>query len=161
MPKSRNEGTFAYLLSAIKQRGPGEQGAAGHCPKILLLRRAKMVLCSSHRSHREICTRNRPVSEINFWMISGGPFLSWPPFCFTAEILGHPGHRSSRWGTRTKMFMLLGLRTKHINMCPCQRSCRRKQFRAQSSQLKTATPCESRERRTRTNFLCTNFLKGP
>ena len=44
-----------------KPKGPGEQGAAGYCPKLLLLKRTKMVLC-----HREICTRNRPVSETKF-----------------------------------------------------------------------------------------------
>ena len=47
-------------------KGPGEQGAAGYCPKTLLLRRAKMVLCPFHWSHREICTRNRPISETKF-----------------------------------------------------------------------------------------------
>ena len=33
-----------------KTKGPGEEGAAGYCPKILLPKRAKVVLCSFHRS---------------------------------------------------------------------------------------------------------------
>ena len=63
-----------------KPEGPGEKGATGYRPKILLLRRAKMVLCPFHRSHREICTQNRPVSETkfldDFWGApsSPGPF---------------------------------------------------------------------------------------
>ena len=36
-------------------KGPGEEGA--------LPKRAKMVLSSFHRSHREIRTRNRPLSD--------------------------------------------------------------------------------------------------
>ena len=32
-----------------KTQGPGEQGATGYSPKILLLKRAKMVLCPFHR----------------------------------------------------------------------------------------------------------------
>ena len=33
------------LRFSSKLKGPGEQGATGFCPKILLLKRAKMVLC--------------------------------------------------------------------------------------------------------------------
>ena len=65
-------------IFSSKTTGPGEQGAAGCCPKTLLLKRAKMVLCPFHRSHREICTRNRPVSQTIFW----GPLpLPAPLFC--------------------------------------------------------------------------------
>ena len=60
-----------------KQKRPGEQGAAGYCPQILLLKRAKMVLCPFYRSHREICTRNRTVSETKFLDDFWGP-LSLP-----------------------------------------------------------------------------------
>ena len=49
-----------------KPKGPGEAGAAGYCPKFLLPKRAKMVLCSFLQSHRKICTRNRPLSETKF-----------------------------------------------------------------------------------------------
>ena len=59
-----------------KPNGPGEQGATGYCPKIALLKRAKMVLSPFHTSHREICTRNRQFSETkvldDFW----GPHFS-------------------------------------------------------------------------------------
>ena len=71
-----------YCHFSSKAKGPGEKGATGYCPKILLLKSAKVVLCSFHRSHREICTRNRPLSETNFWMISAPS--SPPPLCFTA-----------------------------------------------------------------------------
>ena len=59
--------------SAVKQRGR----AAGYCPKILLLKRATMVLWLFHRSHKEICTQNRPVSETKFLKapFSPGPFV--------------------------------------------------------------------------------------
>ena len=49
-------------------------------PQILLPKRAKTVLCPFHRSHREICTRNRPVSETKFL----DDF--WGPLCFTVEF---------------------------------------------------------------------------
>ena len=39
-----------------KPHGPGEEGAAGNCPKILLPKRARMVLC----------TQNQPLSETKF-----------------------------------------------------------------------------------------------
>ena len=65
--------------SAVKQRGREN----GYCPKIILLKRAKMVLCPFHRSHREICTRNRPLSKTKFLDDFWGPFLS-RPLCFTA-----------------------------------------------------------------------------
>ena len=66
-------------------KGPGEQGATRYCPNILLLKRAKMVLCPFHRS-----LLGKSALEIgqflrrNFWMISPGPSLS-QPLCFTAE----------------------------------------------------------------------------
>ena len=42
----------------------------------LLLKEAKMVLCSFHRSHSEICTRNWPLSETKFLdKFSPGPFV--------------------------------------------------------------------------------------
>ena len=79
------QGTFTGNLVNIwgfwwissKTQGPGEEGAAGYCPKILLLERAKMVLCPFHRSHREICTRTRPSSETKFLDDFWGP-LSLP-----------------------------------------------------------------------------------
>ena len=52
-------------------------------PKSCLLKRSKMVLSPFHRSHREICTRNRPVSEMkfpdDFWgpLSLPAPFLHW------------------------------------------------------------------------------------
>ena len=67
-----------------KTKGPGEQGAAGYCPKILLPKRAKMVFCSLHRSHGEICTRNVPLSETKFLDDFWGP-LSLPAPLFTVD----------------------------------------------------------------------------
>ena len=53
------------------------QGAAGYCPTILLLKSAKMGICvPSIGVIREICTRNRPVSETKFLDdFSPGPFV--------------------------------------------------------------------------------------
>ena len=71
-------------ISAVNQRGRENKGPPDIVPKSFS-KRAKMVLCSFHRSHGEICTRNRPVSETKFLlMISGGPFLS-RPLCFTND----------------------------------------------------------------------------
>ena len=73
----------------MKQRGRENKGPPGidSCPKILLLKRAKMVLCPFRRSHREICTLNRQFLRRGFWMISGGPFLS-RPLWLTADYRG-------------------------------------------------------------------------
>ena len=45
----------------------------------------KVVLCPFHRSRREICTPNRPVSETNFLDDFWGPFL-FQPLYSTAEL---------------------------------------------------------------------------
>ena len=68
---------YDILRVSSKPRGRENKGPPGYCPKILLLKRAKMVLCPIHRSHREICTRNRPVSETKFLGDFWGP-LSLP-----------------------------------------------------------------------------------
>ena len=79
------------IVSAVEQRGRGEQGATGYCPK-LLLKRAKMVLSLSLHS---IGVAGKSALEIgqflrrNFWMIFGGPFLS-RPLCFTADCYMTP-----------------------------------------------------------------------
>ena len=62
----RNYPLANYPVVSSKQKGAGEEGAAGYCPEILLPKSAKWVLCSLLRSHREICTRNRPLSEKKF-----------------------------------------------------------------------------------------------
>ena len=62
--------------SEVNQRGREKKGPPD-VPKILLLKGAKMVLCPFHRSHREIWTRNRPVSETKFLDDFWGP-LSLP-----------------------------------------------------------------------------------
>ena len=74
-----------WLFVSSKIKGPGEAGAARYCPKILLPKRAKIVLCSFRRSHREICTRNRLLSETKFPDDFWGPLLS-RPLLFTAEF---------------------------------------------------------------------------
>ena len=67
--------------SAIKHRGRENR----ILPQDPSPKRAKMVLCPFHRRHRhrEICTRNRPVSETKFLDDFWGP-LSLRPLCFTA-----------------------------------------------------------------------------
>ena len=81
-----------WVSSKTKRRG--EEGAAGYCPKIVLPKKGHfMVLCPFHRSHREICTRNRPVSETKFLDDFWGP-LSLPAplsYCW----LGHPRARDT------------------------------------------------------------------
>ena len=60
-------------LSNCKPKGPGEQGAAEYCPKILLSRRP------TWRSALSIGDSALEIGQVpsrNFWMISGGPFLS-------------------------------------------------------------------------------------
>ena len=47
-------------------------------------KRAKVVLCSFHRSHREICIRNRQLSETKFLDDFWGPLPLLAP-CFTAD----------------------------------------------------------------------------
>ena len=63
---SHNVSHKVKRIRRLSEKGPEEHGAAGYFPKILLLKRATMVLCPFHRSHREICTRNRPISETKF-----------------------------------------------------------------------------------------------
>ena len=81
-PPPANPFSKPLNLLSNKSKGAGRTRAAGYCPKILLLNRANMVLCPFHRSHMEICTRNRPVSETkfpdDFWGLSR-------PLCFTAD----------------------------------------------------------------------------
>ena len=67
------------LLFSSKPKGLGEEGAA---------KRAKMVLCPFHTSHREICTRNRPVSEAKFLDDFWRP-LSLPAPLFYCWIVFH------------------------------------------------------------------------
>ena len=81
----------AHVSSETKR--PREQGAAGYCHKILLLKRAKMVLCPFHRSHREISTRDRPVSETKFLDAFWGPLSLPAPF----------GLLLIMWGFETKV----------------------------------------------------------
>ena len=53
-----------------------------------------MVLCSFHRSHREICTRNRPpVSETKFLDDSWGPLPLPAPlfYCQLTVVCHHKG----------------------------------------------------------------------
>ena len=86
---------------AVKTQGPGEEGAAGYCPKILLPKRAKMVLCSFHTSHREICTRNRPLSETKF--LDGFWGLS-RPHCLAADLCASFGGKRTPKRDRIHFF---------------------------------------------------------
>ena len=70
--------------SAVKQKGREKKGPPDIAPKSFSLKRPKMVLCSFHGSHREICIRNRRLSETKFLDDLWGPFLS-RPLCFTVE----------------------------------------------------------------------------
>ena len=79
---------FCSWSRGCQPKGPGEQGATGYCPTILLLKRAKMVLCPFHRSHREICTRNRPVSEMKFLDDFWGPLSLPAPLFYCYNFRG-------------------------------------------------------------------------
>ena len=100
-------------INQQQNKGAGRREALGYCPKILLPKRAKMVLCSFHRSHKEICTRNRRVSETKYlgdFLGGGGPFspgpfilqlnnfFSWPKMgCFVGRhVPGHPLNREKK-----------------------------------------------------------------
>ena len=59
-------GTLQYVPPPPPQNRTIRFGPPFSGPKILRLKRAKMLLCPFRRSHREICTRNRPVCETKF-----------------------------------------------------------------------------------------------
>ena len=70
-----------FCLYAVNQRGRERtKGAPDIAPKSLLLKRAKMVLCPFHRIHREICSQNRPLSEMKFLDDFWGPLSLPAPF---------------------------------------------------------------------------------
>ena len=54
--------TPVEVLSAVKQRGREKKGPPDIAPKSFSPKGPKWC-CSFHRSHREICTRNRQLSE--------------------------------------------------------------------------------------------------
>ena len=60
--------------SAVKQRGREKKGPPDIAPKSFSPKAAKIALCSFHRSHREICTQNWPLSETKFLDDFWGPF---------------------------------------------------------------------------------------
>ena len=88
-----------------KPKGPGEQGAAGYCPKILLAKKGQKW-CSVP----SIGVIGKSALEIgqflrrNFWMISGGPFLSRPLVLLLTELLG------LRNRSRNPIISMVGLR---------------------------------------------------
>ena len=75
-------------LSVVKQRGREKNGAARYCPTILLPKRVKMVLCSFHRSHRDVCTRDQPLSKTKFLDAFWGALPLPAPlvYCWPFEI---------------------------------------------------------------------------
>ena len=84
--------------SAMKQRGRENKGPLDIAPKILLPKQAKMVSVPSTGVIGKSAHRNRPVSERNFWMISG-----------TAEQLKADLRVGSRkWGNFCEFGVFLG-----------------------------------------------------
>ena len=73
------------LIISSKTKGPGEEGAAGYCLKILLPKRPKWCSVLSIGATGKFALDIGHFLRRNFWMISGGPFLS-QPLCFAAEI---------------------------------------------------------------------------
>ena len=80
----RWQSPFLWPISALNQRGREKKGPPDIAPKSFSYKGP--TWCSAfHRSHRDICTGNRPVSERKFLeTISDGPFLS-RPLWFTAD----------------------------------------------------------------------------
>ena len=70
---ARGHQKYSREWSAVKQRGRENKGLPDIAPKSFSLR----VLCPFPRSHREIYTRNRPISEMKFLDDFWGP-LSLP-----------------------------------------------------------------------------------
>ena len=79
-PGSYTLSFLSLFFFEIKQKGAGRKRGRRRLPLNPSPKRAKMVLCSFHRSHRQTCTRNRPLSETklldDFW----GPHSSPGPF---------------------------------------------------------------------------------
>ena len=83
-----------------KTKGPGEQGAAGCCPKILPLKRAKRVSVPSIGVIGKSALENGQFPRRNFWMISWGPFLSRPLFLLLEAFRGFkllPNYPGCSW----------------------------------------------------------------
>ena len=97
-----------FELISSKTKGPGEQGAAGYCPKILVLKRVKVVLCPFHRSRGKSALEIGEFLRRNFWMISGGPFLS-RPLCFIAKVKNEPGDLIQVLGVHPAVPLTFGL----------------------------------------------------
>ena len=79
---------IGHPFFSSETKGPGEQGAAGYCPKILLIIRAQKTKWCSVLSRGVIGKSALEIGQFlrrNFWMISGGPLLS-RPLCFTADF---------------------------------------------------------------------------
>ena len=115
-------------------------GAAGDCPNNPSPKKGQNGVCPFHRSHREIYTRNRPVSETKFLDDFWGP-LSLPAPLF------YQGGTKCTFRTCTLFFVislhcltLLGARD-----CPlkCQKS-----GREQSACLSPLEYCNDRHTHT-------------
>ena len=76
-PGKSSENIFQNCdMLSSKTKGPGEQGAAGYCPKIFLLKRAEMVLSLPGPSKGVIGKSALEIGQFprrNFCMISWGP----------------------------------------------------------------------------------------
>ena len=76
-PKSRD---LSWCLpSRLQNKGAGRTRGRRILPQNPSPKKGQNSVCPFHdRSHREICTRNRPVSETKFLDDSGGPFSPGP-----------------------------------------------------------------------------------
>ena len=86
-------GGFKKTFSS-QTKGPGEQGAAGYCPKILLLKRAKVVSVPSIRVMGKSALEISQFLRRNFWKMSGGAFLSRPLCVLLLITVERPGNDS-------------------------------------------------------------------
>ena len=83
--KSTFQPSRVFLMSAVTQ-GAARTRAAGYCPKILPLKRQKWCSVPSIGVIGKSALEIGQFLRRNFWMISGGPFLS-RLLCFTADDL--------------------------------------------------------------------------
>ena len=72
-----------------QQKNKGARRRRGHriLPQNPSPKKDEMVLCPFHRTHREICTRNRPISETKFLDDFWGPHFSPGPFVLLLNVL--------------------------------------------------------------------------
>ena len=76
---------FTIVFSAVNQRGREKKGPPDIAPKSFSQKGPKWCSVLSIGVIGKSALEIGHFLRRNFWMISGGPFLSWP-LCFTADV---------------------------------------------------------------------------